>query len=68
MALREVESIDYVDRVLITTDQQRFRIEHLFDACGRETSNPKAAVLCIAGEQGAWLSVRLGSYDRAKLQ
>ena len=68
MAKREVRTIDYDSRMLVMSDDQTFRISDLFDANGHPTSDPSLAVLCIAGETGAWLSVRLGDYDRAKLQ
>ena len=68
MAKREVRTIDYDTRMLVMSDDQKFRISDLFDAHGHPTSDPSLAVLCIAGETGAWLSVRLGDYDRAKLQ
>ena len=68
MAKREVRTIDYAGRVLVMSDDQRFRISDLFDAHGRTTNDPERAVLCIAGESGGWLSVRLGDYDRSKLQ
>lgn len=68
MGKREVRTIDYDGRMLVMDDDQRFRISDLFDAHGRATDDPRLAVLCIAGETGGWLSVRLGDYDRQKLQ
>ncbi len=68
MGKREVRHIDYDGGVLVMSDDQRFRISDLFDAHGHATDDPNLAVLCIAGETGGWLSVRLGDYDRAKLQ
>ena len=65
--MQQIRKIDFVDRVLVTTDDQVLPIAHLFDGCGRETADHKHAVLCIAGEAGRWVSLRLGDYRKAAL-
>jgi hypothetical protein len=65
--MREVRKIDFVERVVVTCDDQILPIAHLFDGHGCETRNSKQAVLCIAGETGRWLSVRLADYRKNAL-
>ena len=66
-AMRHIRKIDFVDRVVVTTDDQVLPIAHLFDGYGRETADHKRAVMCIAGETGRWVSLRLADYRRAAL-
>ena len=64
----EVIKVDFVDRFVETRDRRMFPIVHLFDDQGRETGDHRAAVLCIAGAEGRWLSVRLKQFSRSSLQ
>jgi hypothetical protein len=64
----EVLKIDFTERYLVTSDQRTLPIAHLFDVRGHETQDARRAVLCIAGDPGSWLSVRLADYAKASLQ
>ena len=68
MAQLEVQEFDFVRKVLRTSDQRLLPIAHLFDALGRETADHRQAVVCIAGQRGGWLTVRLADYSKASLQ
>jgi hypothetical protein len=63
-----ITRLDLVDRFLETDDRRILPIAHFFDARGRETPDHQAAVLCIAGSRGQWLSVKLKHFSRASLQ
>ena len=64
---REVRKIDFVDRVLVTMDDQVLPIAHLFDRHGCETQDRTLAVMCIAGQTGHWLSLPLADYRKSAL-
>ena len=64
----EVRTIDYVERYVETADERRWPISDMFDRSGLSTMDPENAVLCLAGEPGAWISVRLSAFERRQLQ
>lgn len=64
----EVRTIDYVEGVVVTSDQRRLPIANLFTRTGLSTHNPRDAVLCVVGEPGQWLSFKLAEFDRRSLQ
>ena len=64
----EVRTIDYVEKYVETMDDRRWPISDLFDSGGLKTLNPKDAVLCVAGEPGGWITLRLLDFDRRRLQ
>ncbi len=68
MAQLQISELDFVNKVLTTSDHRLVPIAHLFDARGRETRDHRQAVLCVAGRKGAWVSVRLGEYSKTSLQ
>ena len=64
----EVTTIDYVERYIETADARRLPISDLFDRAGLSTRDPEDAVLCLAGEPGAWISIRLSEFEKRRLQ
>lgn len=64
----EVATIDYVDRYIETADDRRWPICDLFNRSGLSTRDPEDAVLCLAGEPGAWISIRLAEFEKRMLQ
>lgn len=64
----EVTRIDYVERYIKTADERRWPIRDMFDRSGLSTRDPENAVLCLAGEPGAWISVRLSKFEKHALQ
>lgn len=64
----EVTTIDYVGRFIETADERRWPISDLFDSSGLSTRDPEDAVLCLAGEPGAWISIRLSDFEKRRLQ
>lgn len=64
----EVTTIDYVERFIETADERRWPISDMFDRSGLSTLDPENAVLCLAGEPGAWISVRLSDFEKHRLQ
>ena len=68
MAQIEIREVDLVNRIVLTTDDRALPITDLFNDHGHQTGDYNAAVMCIAGRPGEWLSVKLGRYDRRSLQ
>lgn len=68
MAQIEIREVDLVNRIVLTSDYRSLPITDLFNDHGHETSDYNAAVMCIAGRPGEWLSVKLGRYHRSALQ
>ncbi len=64
----EITTIDYVERYIETADERRWPISDMFDKTGLSTLDPDNAVLCLAGEPGAWISVRLSAFEKRSLQ
>ena len=64
----EIRAIDYVDKVVVTDDERRWPICNLFDRAGLLTTEPRHAVLCVAGAPGGWLTFKLAVFDRRHLQ
>jgi hypothetical protein len=64
----EVTTIDYVERYIETADERRWPISDLFDKSGLSTRDPADAVLCLAGEPGSWISIRLAAFEKRMLQ
>lgn len=64
----EITTIDYVERYVETADERRWPISDMFDKSGLSTLDPDNAVLCLAGEPGAWISVRLSAFEKRRLQ
>ncbi len=67
MAL-EIREIDFIRGRVMTADEQVLPIADLFDAQGRRTASSQEAVLCIAGGDGRWITLRLGDYRKEGLQ
>ena len=64
----QVRTIDYIERYVETADDRRWPISELFDSAGLRTRDPKDAVLCLAGEPGGWISLKLSAFDPKHLQ
>lgn len=64
----EILAIDYVERVVVTSDDKRWPISDLFDRSGLSTKDHRAAVLGVAGGPGDWLGFKIGPFDRRRLQ
>lgn len=68
MAQIEIREVDLVKKIVFTSDDRSLPITDLFNDHGQETRDYNAAVMCIAGRPGEWLSVKLGRYSRNALQ
>ena len=64
----EIREIDYVERVVITADEQRLPITDLFDAAGLPTGEPRQAVLGVACSEEGWVFFQLQPFTRSRLQ
>jgi len=64
----EIRVIDFVERVVVTSDDRRWPISDLFDRSGLSTQDHRAAVIGVAGGPGAWLSFKVGAFERRGLQ
>jgi hypothetical protein len=68
MARLQIRELDFVDKLVMTSDQRLLPIAQMFDAQGRATADHRHAVLCIAGTPGEWVSFRLADYRKSSLQ
>ncbi len=64
----QIQTIDYVAGLIVTSDRRRLPITNLFDRFGLPTTNSRAAVICVAGGPGRWLTFQLAPFERRALQ
>ncbi|MBV8594224.1 MAG: hypothetical protein JOZ27_07995 [Caulobacteraceae bacterium] len=66
--MTEVREIDFGARTVTTKDERRLPIVDLFDRSGLRTFDSDAAVMCLAGEPGKWISLKLAPFEKRGLQ
>ncbi len=64
----EIREIDWATRRILTADRRSLPIVDIFDRMGRPLPSPDGAVLALAGAPGAWVTIKLGEFDRHQLQ